>query len=63
MRTELLNSTPDPAETLKMVQRITKAIGVSDPRTVFVACSMIMQLQADLMGIEIVRPGEEKCSE
>ena len=60
MRTELLNSTPDPAETLKMVQRITKAIGVSDPRTVFVACLMIMQLQADLMGIEIVKPGEEK---
>lgn len=60
MNTELINETPDPAETLKMVQRITKAIGVSDPRTVFVACSMIMQLQADLMGIGIVKPGEEK---
>ena len=57
---KLLNRTPNHAETLKMVQRITKAIGVSDPRTVFVACAMIMQLQDDLMGIGVVKPGEEK---
>ena len=60
MDNELLNHAPDRAEVLKMVQRITKAIGVSDPRTVFVACSMVMKAQADLMGIEIVKPGEEK---
>ena len=50
MSDDIMSSAPDRAEVLKMSQRITKAIGTSDPVTVFVACSCIMQLQADLMG-------------
>lgn len=48
---EILNHAPDKTEVLKMINRITQAIGTADPRTVFVACSMIMQAQADLLGI------------
>lgn len=50
---EFLDSAPNKAELLKMINRITNAIGTSDPVTVFVACGMIMKLQADLMGFEL----------
>lgn len=49
---EFMNTAPDKAELLKMINRITTAIGVSDPKTAFIACGVIMQLQADLMGID-----------
>ncbi len=48
----LLEYAPDKDEVLKIIQQITKAIGKSDPKTVFIACSIIMQVQSDLMGID-----------
>jgi hypothetical protein len=51
MSDDIMSRAPDRAEVLKMIQRITKAIGTSDHVTVFVACSCVMQLQAELMGI------------
>ena len=49
---EFMDTAPDKGELLKMINRITTAIGTSDPRTAFIACGVIMQLQADLMGID-----------
>jgi hypothetical protein len=48
---DILNTGPDRAEVLKVINRITSAIGKSDPATVFVACAYIMQAQADILGI------------
>jgi hypothetical protein len=49
---EFMNTAPDKTELLKMINRITTAIGTSDPKTAFIACGVIMQNCADLMGIE-----------
>ena len=50
---QALDSVVDQDELIEMVERIAEVTGKADPRTVFVACSVIMQQSADLMGFNM----------